>query len=150
MLLAKTRYFGIGFRLILAFSVLAFSAILISSISYSTFSETLNRLTKIQQEDMVSLDEAARLNDIARIIISTSFIIISAESDLERDQAMDEIDHSISSMHQLLANFPDYHHYFKNLIIQINNNLSLLYANELKIQTLNAQAKLLLNSLPPL
>lgn len=150
MLLVKASYFGIGFRLILAFSVLAFSAILVSSVSYSTFNETLNRLKKIQQEDMVSLEEAARLNDIARIIISTSFIIISAESDLERKQAMDEIEHSISSMHELLANFPDYHYYFKNLIIQINNNLSLLYANELKIQTLNAQVKLLLDSLPTL
>lgn len=150
MSLVKARYFGIGFRLVFAFSVLAFSAILVSSVSYSTLNQTLSRLTEIQQEDMVYLDEAARLNDIARVIISTSFIIISAESDREREQAMEEINKSIYSMHNLLINFPDYNHYFKNLITQINNNLSLLYDNELKIQTSNAEVKRLLDSLFPL
>ena len=145
----KARYFGIGFRLVCAFSVLAFSAILVSSVSYSTFNETLSRLTKIQQKDMVSLEEAARLNDLARIIISTSFIILSAESDQERDQAMDEIDRSLVTMSELMVNFPDYHQYFKNLINQINYNLSLLYANEVKIQMLNAEFKDLLSGLFP-
>jgi two-component system C4-dicarboxylate transport sensor histidine kinase DctB len=148
-LLAKARYFGIGFRLIFAFSVLAFSAILVSSVSYSTFNETLSRLTKIQQEDMVALEEAARLNDLARVIISTSFIILSAESDQERDQAMDEIEHSLFTMSELVVNFPDYNHYFKNLINQINNNLSLLYANEVKIQILNVKFRDLFGGLFP-
>tara|TARA_R110001583_G_scaffold6499_10_gene32947 strand:+ start:5174 stop:7051 length:1878 start_codon:yes stop_codon:yes gene_type:complete len=146
---AKARYFGIGFRLVFAFSVLAFSAILVSSVSYSTFNETLSRLTKIQQKDMVSLEEAARLNDLARIVISTSFIIISAESDQERDQAMQEIERSLSTMSELMVNFPDYNQYFKNLTNQINYNLSLLYTNEIKMQMLNTQFKDLLSGLFP-
>ncbi|MFT5653254.1 MAG: two-component system C4-dicarboxylate transport sensor histidine kinase DctB, partial [Psychromonas sp.] len=56
MLRVKTKYSGIGFRLVFAFSVLALSTILVFSVSYSTFNETLSRLTKIQQEDMVSLE----------------------------------------------------------------------------------------------
>lgn len=146
---AKARYFGIGFRLVCAFSVLAFSAILVSSVSYSTFNETLSKLTEIQQEDMVSLEEAARLNDLARVIISTSFIILSAESDQERDQAMQEIDSSLSTMSELMVNFPDYNQYFKNLINQINYNLSLLYSNEVKMQVLNTRFKDLLSGLFP-
>ncbi|WP_051369111.1 ATP-binding protein [Psychromonas arctica] len=146
---AKARYFGIGFRLVFAFSVLAFSTILVSSVSYSTFNETLNRLTEIQQEDMVSLEEAARLNDLARTIISTSFIILSAESDQERDQAMQEIERSLSTMSELMVDFPDYNQYFKNLINQINYNLSLLYTNEVKMQVLNTQFKDLLSGLFP-
>ena len=146
---AKARYFGIGFRLVCAFSVLAFSAILVSSVSYSTFNETLTKLTEIQQEDMVSLEEAARLNDLARVIISTSFIILSAESDQERDQAMQEIDSSLSTMSELMVNFPDYNQYFKNLINQINYNLSLLYSNEVKMQVLNTRFKDLLSGLFP-
>ena len=146
---AKARYFGIGFRLVCAFSVLAFSAILVSSVSYSTFNETLTKLTEIQQEDMVSLEEAARLNDLARVIISTSFIILSAESDQERDQAMQEIDSSLFTMSELMVNFPDYNQYFKNLINQINYNLSLLYSNEVKMQVLNTRFKDLLSGLFP-
>ncbi|MFT5558646.1 MAG: two-component system C4-dicarboxylate transport sensor histidine kinase DctB, partial [Sphingobacteriales bacterium] len=134
MLRVKTKYSGIGFRLVFAFSVLALSTILVFSVSYSTFNETLSRLTKIQQEDMVSLEEAARLNDLARVIIATSFIILSAESDQERHQANNEIEYSLATMSELMSNFPDYNHYFKNLISQINYNISLLYANELKIQ----------------
>lgn len=149
MLLVKTTYSGIGFRLVFAFSVLALSTILVSSVSYSTFNETLSRLTKIQQEDMVSLEEAARLNDLARVIITTSFIILSAESDQERDQAMNEIEHSLITMSELLGNFPDYNHYFKNIISQINYNLSLLYANEVKIQVLSAELRDLLGGLFP-
>ena len=72
---------------------------------------------------MVYLKAAAQLNDIARVFISTLFVIISAESDCKRDQAIDEIAHSISSMHKLLANSPYYHHYFKNLIIHLETNL---------------------------
>lgn len=149
MLLVKTTYSGIGFRLVFAFSVLALSTILVSSVSYSTFNETLSRLTKIQQEDMVSLEEAARLNDLARVIITTSFIILSAESDQERDQAMNKIEHSLITMSELLGNFPDYNHYFKNIISQINYNLSLLYANEVKIQVLSAELRDLLGGLFP-
>ena len=145
----KARYSGIGFRLVCAFSVLAFSTILVSSVSYSTFNETLSKLTEIQQEDMVSLEEAARLNDLARVIISTSFIILSAESDQERDQAMQEIEHSLSTMSELMVNFPDYNQYFKNLINQINYNLSLLYSNEVKMQVLNTRFKDLLSGLFP-
>lgn len=150
MLLTKARYSGIGFRLIFAFSVLAFSAILVSSVSYSTFHETLNRLTKIQQVDMASLEEAARLNDLARVIISASFIILSAESGQERDQAMNEVEHSLTTMSNLMVNFADYNNYFKNLISQINYNLSLLYANEVKIQGLNTEFRSLLGGLLPL
>jgi two-component system C4-dicarboxylate transport sensor histidine kinase DctB len=149
-LLTKARYSGIGFRLVFAFSVLAFSAVLVSSVSYSTFNETLNRLTKIQQVDMVSLEEAARLNDLARVIISASFIILSAESGQERDQAMTEVDHSLATMSDLMVNFADYNHYFKNLISQINYNLSLLYANEVKMQVLNTEFRSLLGGLLPL
>ncbi|MFT6349285.1 MAG: two-component system C4-dicarboxylate transport sensor histidine kinase DctB [Psychromonas sp.] len=149
MLRVKKKYSGIGFRLVFAFSVLALSTILVFSVSYSTFNETLSRLTKIQQEDMVSLEEAARLNDLARVIIATSFIILSAESDQERHQANNEIEYSLATMSELMSNFPDYNHYFKNLISQINYNISLLYANELKIQVLNTEFRELLGGLFP-
>jgi two-component system C4-dicarboxylate transport sensor histidine kinase DctB len=149
MLLVKARNLGIGFRLIFAFSVLAFSTILVSTVSYSTFNATLTRLTKIQQEDMVSLEDAAQLNDLSRVIISTSFIILSAESEQEREQAMDEIEHSIFTMNDLMVNFPDYNHFFKNLINQVNYNLSLLYANEVKIQVLHTEFRDLLSGLFP-
>jgi two-component system C4-dicarboxylate transport sensor histidine kinase DctB len=149
MLLVKAKYLGIGFRLVFAFSVLAFSAILVSTVSYSTFNATLTRLTKIQQEDMVSLEEAAQLNDLSRVIISTSFIILSAESEQEREQAMDRIEHSIFTMNDLMVNFPDYNHFFKNLINQVNYNLSLLYANEVEIQILNTEFRELLSGLFP-
>jgi two-component system C4-dicarboxylate transport sensor histidine kinase DctB len=92
MLLVKARYFGIEFRLIFAFNVLAFLAILVSSISYSAF------------------------NDLACVIISASFIIVSAESDQERNQGMNEIEHSLFTMSELMVNSPDYNYYFKNLI----------------------------------
>lgn len=141
---------GIGVRLILAFGVLALSTILVASVSFSTFTETRDRLIRITQEDMVALDAAARLNDTGRVIISTSAILLSAESNFERDNAMGKIESSIAKMKRIMVKFPEYNHYFLELITQISNSLSLLYANEIKSQAISNEFRDLLDGLFPL
>ncbi len=141
---------GIGVRLVLAFGVLALSTILVAGVSFSTFTETRNRLNEIYQGDMVALKAAARLNDTGRIIIATSAILISAESNLERNNAMGKINTSIDTMKQIMVKFPEYNHYFLELITQISNSLSLLYANEVKSQALANEFRDLLDGLFPL
>ncbi|MGF1695488.1 ATP-binding protein [Vibrio lamellibrachiae] len=144
------KWSGIGFRLILAFGVLSLTTLLVATMSFHTFKETQARLTKIQEQDMAALDAASRLNEMGRRIIATSSVILSSESNIERNKAIKDIESYIETMNKIMVNFPDYNNYFKELITQIGNSLNLLYLSEAKSQQLNKEFRSLLDGLFPL
>jgi len=117
---------GIGGRLFLAFVLISSITIVASGLSTSTFLDLRNRLHLLEQQDIAGLDAAARLNDKSRLIVATAPILVTAESNLLRRQAMQELNEAITSMDKLMRNLPDYDNYFRELIAQINNSLILL------------------------
>jgi len=117
---------GIGGRLFLAFVLISSITIVASGLSTSTFLDLRNRLHLLGQQDIAGLDAAARLNDKSRLIVATAPILVTAESNLLRRQAMQELNDAITSMDKLMRNLPDYDNYFRELIAQINNSLILL------------------------
>jgi len=117
---------GIGGRLFLAFVLISSITIVASGLSTSTFLDLRNRLHLLGQQDIAGLDAAARLNDKSRLIVATAPILVTAESNLLRRQAMQELNEAITSMDKLMRNLPDYDNYFRELIAQINNSLILL------------------------
>ena len=117
---------GIGGRLFLAFVLISSITIVASGLSTNTFLDLRNRLQLLGQQDIAGLDAAAKLNDKSRLIVATAPILVTAESNLLRRQAMQELNDAITSMDKLMRNLPDYDNYFRELIAQINNSLILL------------------------
>ena len=117
---------GIGGRLFLAFVLISSITIVASGLSTNTFLDLRNRLHLLGQQDIAGLDAAAKLNDKSRLIVATAPILVTAESNLLRRQAMQKLNNAIASMDLLMRNLPDYDNYFRELIAQINNSLILL------------------------
>ncbi len=146
----KIRWKGMGIRLALAMAILSLTTLIVSGLSSYTFSDISTRLEHLNNYDLKSLDYAAKLNDKVRLIISTAPLLGTADSSASRNDAMKEIDTAISEMNRVMEQFPDYHNYFKNIITQIGNSLSLLFQSELQSDDLSSQLDLLLEGLFPL
>ncbi|MBO7910631.1 ATP-binding protein [Vibrio sp. G41H] len=141
---------GIELRLVLALAMLSMTTIFLSVVSSFTFDDLNQRLVELKESEIPALDNAARLNDMVRVIITTSSQLSDAESNLERKQAMLKIEDAISVMNSVMVQFPDYHSYFKDLIAQVNNSLSLLYQSEIESEQLNQELRNLLEGFYPL
>lgn len=150
---SRRRWFnwkGIELRLVLALAMLSMTTIFLSAFSSVTFDILNQRLVELKEQEIPALDNAARLNDRVREVITTSSQISGAESNLEREQAMLKIEQAISEMKGIMVQFPDYHSYFKDLIAQVHNSLSLLYQSEIESQQLNKELRNLLEGFYPL
>ena len=150
---SRRRWFnwkGIELRLVLALAMLSMTTIFLSAFSSVTFDILNQRLVELKEQEIPALDNAARLNDRVREVITTSSQLSGAESNLERQQAMLRIEQAISEMKGIMVQFPDYHSYFKDLIAQVHNSLSLLYQSEIESQQLNKELRNLLEGFYPL
>lgn len=150
---SRRRWFnwkGIELRLVLALAMLSMTTIFLSVFSSFTFDILNQRLVELKEQEIPALDNAARLNDRVREVITTSSQLSGAESNLERQQAMLRIEQAISEMKGIMVQFPDYHSYFKDLISQVHNSLSLLYQSEIESQQLNKELRNLLEGFYPL
>ena len=141
---------GIGHRLVLALAMLSLTTIFLSVVSSFTFKDLNQRLIELKESEIPALEQAARLNDMVRVIISTSSQLGGAESNIERKQAMQDIESAIQVMDGIMVNFPDYHAYFKDLIAQVDHSLSLLYQSEIELELLNKELRNLLEGFYPL
>ena len=150
---SRRRWFnwkGIELRLVLALAMLSMTTIFLSVFSSFTFDVLNQRLVELKEQEIPALDSAARLNDRVREVITTSSQLSDAESNLERKQAMLKIEQAISEMNSIMVQFPDYHSYFKDLISQVHNSLSLLYQSEIESDQLNQELRNLLEGFYPL
>jgi two-component system C4-dicarboxylate transport sensor histidine kinase DctB len=138
------KWKGIELRLVLALAMLSMTTLFLSGISSFTFSDLNQRLVALKESDIPALEQAARLNDMVRIIITTSSELSEAESNIERNQAMEKIEHAILTMDNIMIQFPEYHSYYKDLIAQVSNSLSLLFQSEIESQHLNQELRNLL------
>ncbi|WP_224055916.1 sensor histidine kinase [Vibrio penaeicida] len=146
----KIRWKGMGVRLALAMAILSLTTLIVSGLSSYTFLDINTRLEHLNNNDLKALDYAAKLNDKVRLIIATAPLLGTADSSVSRNHAMEEINRAIVEMNHVMAQFPDYHNYFKNIITQIGNSLSLLYQNEAQSDQLTSQLNFLLDGLFPL
>jgi two-component system, NtrC family, C4-dicarboxylate transport sensor histidine kinase DctB len=144
------KWKGIELRLVLALAMLSMTTLFLSGISSFTFSDLNQRLVALKESDIPALEQAARLNDMVRIIITTSSELSEAESNIERNQAMEKIEHAILTMDNIMIQFPEYHSYYKDLIAQVSNSLSLLFQSEIESQHLNQELRNLLEGFYPL
>ncbi|MEH6530853.1 MAG: ATP-binding protein [Photobacterium frigidiphilum] len=144
------KWKGIELRLVLALAMLSMTTLFLSGISSFTFNDLNQRLVALKESDIPALEQAARLNDMVRIIITTSSELSEAESNIERDQAMEKIEHAILTMDNIMIQFPEYHSYYKDLIAQVSNSLSLLFQSEIESQHLNQELRNLLEGFYPL
>ncbi|WP_227876318.1 sensor histidine kinase [Photobacterium frigidiphilum] len=144
------KWKGIELRLVLALAMLSMTTLFLSGISSFTFNNLNQRLVALKESDIPALEQAARLNDMVRIIITTSSELSEAESNIERDQAMEKIEHAILTMDNIMIQFPEYHSYYKDLIAQVSNSLSLLFQSEIESQHLNQELRNLLEGFYPL
>ncbi|MGF1790828.1 ATP-binding protein [Photobacterium profundum] len=144
------KWKGIELRLVLALAMLSMTTLFLSGISSFTFNNLNQRLVALKESDIPALEQAARLNDMVRIIITTSSELSEAESNIERDQAMEKIEHAILTMDNIMIHFPEYHSYYKDLIAQVSNSLSLLFQSEIESQHLNQELRNLLEGFYPL
>ncbi|RKF17889.1 HAMP domain-containing protein [Alginatibacterium sediminis] len=141
---------GIELRLVLALTMLSMTTLFLSLVSSFTFSGLNQRLVELKESEIPALKQAARLNDMVRLIITASSELTEAESNLERNQAIAQIDTAIEVMDEIMVQFPEYHSYFKDLIAQVSNSLSLLYQSEVESEQLNKELKNLLEGFYPL
>ncbi len=141
---------GIELRLILALSMLAFTTLILSVVTTYTFNDLNQRLIVLKENKIPALEQAALLNDKVRRIITTSSQLSEAESNIERKQAMLKIERTIDEMDQIMIQFPDYHSYYKQMIVQVSNSLSLLHQSENESQQLNLELRDLLEGFYPL
>ncbi|CCN48634.1 putative TWO COMPONENT HISTIDINE KINASE [Vibrio nigripulchritudo MADA3029] len=146
----KIRWKGMGLRLALAMAMLSLTTLIVSALSSYTFSDINTRLEHLNKTDLKALDYAAKLNDKVRLIISTAPLLGTADSNVARNRAMDDINQAIGEMNQVMVQFPDYHAYFKDVITQIGNSLSLLFQSEAQSEQLSSQLNFLLEGLFPL
>jgi len=117
---------GIGGRLFLAFALIASMTVLVSSLSTNTHLKLRDKLNLLAQQDIPGLEAAAKLNNISRLLVAKAPVLVTADSNLRRQQAMTELNLAIADMDMLMSSLPDYDHYFRELIAQINNSLILL------------------------
>ncbi|MCP8688390.1 ATP-binding protein [Marinobacterium sedimentorum] len=117
---------GIGGRLFLAFVLISSITVLASGLATNTYLDLSARLLALKEQDIPGLDAAARLNNTSRLVVATAPLLVTSDSNLARQQAMDELRGAILDMDQLMRNLPDYNRYFSELIVQIENSLVLL------------------------
>ncbi len=141
---------GIEQRLVLALAMLSMTTIFLSVVSTFTFNDLNQRLVELKESEIPALDQAARLNDMVRVIIVASSQLSDAESNLERKQFLQRIEEAIAVMDGIMVQFPEYHSYFKDLIAQVHNSLSLLYQSEIESDHLNKELRNLLEGFYPL
>ncbi|TKF35595.1 sensor histidine kinase [Enterovibrio norvegicus] len=141
---------GIELRLVMALSMLSMTTLFLFVVSSFTFTDLNQRLEELKESEIPELEQAARLNDMVRVIITTSSQIGDAESNIERKQAMEKIEQAILVMDGIVVEFPEYHAYFKDLIAQVNNSLSLLFQSEVESEHLNKELGYLLEGFYPL
>lgn len=151
--LPRRKWFGwkgIEQRLVLALAMLSMTTIFLSVVSTFTFNDLNQRLVELKESEIPALDQAARLNDMVRVIIVASSQLSDAESNLERKQFLQRIEEAIAVMDGIMVQFPEYHSYFKDLIAQVHNSLSLLYQSEIESDHLNKELRNLLEGFYPL
>lgn len=141
---------GVGGRLFLALVLISSITIVASGLSTQTSLDLRNRLHLLEQQDITGLDAAAKLNDKSRLIVATAPILVTAESNLLRRQAMRELDTAITQMDVLMRNLPDYDNYFRELIAQISNNLVLLNQSVEQQQQIHRELAVKLQQVDPL
>ncbi len=146
----KFRWRGIEVRLGLALAMLSMTTLLLALFSSTTYDKLELALVELKEKEIPALEQAARLNDMVRLVISDSSQLVAADSNLERQNAMIRVESSIAEMNQVLANFPEYHAYFKDLIMQVSNSLSLLYQSGVESRDLNKELRHLLEGFYPL
>nr|WP_241814551.1 ATP-binding protein [Enterovibrio norvegicus] len=130
--------------------MLSMTTLFLFVVSSFTFTDLNQRLEELKESEIPALEQAARLNDMVRVIITTSSQIGDAESNIERKQAMEKIEQAILVMDGIVVEFPEYHAYFKDLIAQVNNSLSLLFQSEVESEHLNKELGDLLEGFYPL
>nr|WP_241810480.1 ATP-binding protein [Enterovibrio norvegicus] len=130
--------------------MLSMTTLFLFVVSSFTFTDLNQRLEELKESEIPALEQAARLNDMVRVIITTSSQIGDAESNIERKQAMEKIEQAILVMDGIVVEFPEYHAYFKDLIAQVNNSLSLLFQSEVESEHLNKELGYLLEGFYPL
>ncbi|CED58329.1 Putative uncharacterized protein [Moritella viscosa] len=144
------RWKGIELRLVLALAMLSMTTLFLSIAFSFTFNDLNRRLVALKEINMPALEQAARLNDMVRIIITTSSHLNDAESNVERNQAIEQIEHAILSMENIMMQSPEYHDYFKDFMAQVSNSLSLLFQSKIESQHLNKALRNLLEGFYPL
>ena len=144
------KWKGIEFRLVLALAMLSMTTLFLSIALSFTFNDLNQRLVALKEINMPALDKAARLNDMVRIIITTSSQLNDAESNIERNHAIAQIEQAIMSMENIMVQSPEYHDYFKDFIAQVSNSLSLLFQSKVESQHLNKALRNLLEGFYPL
>lgn len=147
---AKFKWRGIEVRLGLALAMLSMTTLLLALFSSTTYDKLESALLELKEKEIPALEQAARLNDMVRLVITDSSQLVAADSNLERRNAMVRIEESIEEMNQVLAHFPEYHAYFKDLIMQVSNSLSLLYQSGEESRQLNKELRNLLEGFYPL
>mgnify|MGYP001002241396 CR=1 FL=1 len=105
------RWKGIELRLVLALAMLSMTTLFLSIAFSFTFNDLNRRLVALKEINMPALEQAARLNDMVRIIITTSSHLNDAESNVERNQAIEQIEHAILSMENIMMQSPEYEFY---------------------------------------
>ncbi len=120
------KHIGIGGRLFLAFVLISAITIIVSGLTTNTYLQLREQLLLLKYQDIPGLDAAARLNDKSRLIVTTAPLLITSVSNFSRLKAMEQLDVAIDDMTTLMSNLPDYNSYFRELIAQIHNGLTLL------------------------
>ena len=117
---------GIGGRLLLAFVLISSISLVVSLLSTNTYLQLSDKLYVLKQQYIPGLDAAARLNEKSRLIVTKAPLLVTATSNVTRQQAMDELNIAIADMDSLMQSLEDYDRYFRELIAQIHNSLVLL------------------------
>ncbi len=144
------KWRGIEVRLGLALALLSLTTLCLALFTSSTYNQLELALVELKEKEIPALEQAAELNDMVRLVITDSSQLVTAESNLERRNAMLRIEKSIEEMEAILIHFPDYHAYFKDLIMQVSNSLSLLYLSGEEARQLNKELRNLLEGFNPL
>ncbi len=144
------RWKGIELRLGLALAILSMTTLLLALFSTFTFNRLDQALVELKEKDIPALEQAARLNDMVRLVITDSSTLTEADSNLERRQAIQSIESNIQQMTEIMGSFPEYYAYFKDIIAQVSNSLSLLYQSGEESRQLNQELRNLLEGFYPL
>lgn len=144
------RWKGIELRLGLALAILSMTTLLLALFSTFTFNRLDQALVELKEKDIPALEQAARLNDMVRLVITDSSTLTEADSNLERRKAIQSIESNIQQMSEIMGSFPEYYAYFKDIIAQVSNSLSLLYQSGEESRQLNQELRNLLEGFYPL
>jgi two-component system C4-dicarboxylate transport sensor histidine kinase DctB len=140
---------GIGGRLLLAFVLISSISLLVSFLSTNTYLQLSEKLYLLKQQDIPGLDAAARLNDKSRLIVTKAPLLVTATSNVARQQAMNELESAIEDMDSLMQNLADYDRYFRELIAQIHNSLVLLNQSVARRKQIHQELLLVSNQISP-